>query len=721
MSTAQIGLSGRLMPDAGGVVELVGQSFPVLHPNEYFFLVLTNRPGRFARLQVADWVGGGGSGPGRRASGASYRVVIPEAEGLLPVPETVLNMTSIAVVLWDDVSEDALTPDQQTALADWLRFGGRLIVNGPQASEAVANTALAEVLPLIPSGRVELNAQAATDLLRANAVATDTTVASQSDLLRSNNSRIVVDGRLTDAAQPVAGTASLVLERPTGRGTVIQPRFDLTDEWLARWSSYDSFFNSVLLRRPPREYASTGAGFSDPLAPAAESASAGKTPAQYFVGTELRSDGAVNTRLRFEARDRIFKATGEGKPSQSNSAFDPHYRNDPVVGLASWNESSDVMKRMRATLTEEAGIEIPDSSLVVRLLAIYLVLLVPVNYVVFRLLNRLEYAWLAVPLLALLGAGWAARQAQLDIGFVRSNTELALLEAHGGWPRAHLTRVMGIYNSLSSRYRLQFPTADGVATPLRREPDPGTGVTPTIQVAHASGPALADFAVPSNRMRYVHAEQIVKLGGPIELADGALVNRSGMDLLDTVVVRKDVAGGSVIASAALVAAGESKSLEFRSAEAPVFAEGLPMQTGPLMQRLADPRGMPAGATRLIARLDGPRAGLVITPPVRQHAAQTVVLVHLNYPAPPSPRPDRNLAGDVTAANSAASPTTADDGQRSEATVSEPTAPGRRDPAADGDSADGDSADGDAPQSDPEAAASEVKNDQGKTGGELQRQ
>ena len=79
------------------------------------------------------------------------------------------------------------------------------------------------------------------------------------------------------------------------------------------------------------------------------------------------------------------------------------------------------------------------------------------------MLGKLEFAWLAVPFIAIGGAIWVAREARLDIGFARSQTEVGLLEVQTGCDRAHLTRVTAIYNSLSSTYDIAFDTPEAAA------------------------------------------------------------------------------------------------------------------------------------------------------------------------------------------------------------------------------------------------------------------
>lgn len=657
IETRRISLSSRLIPRSGGILDTGGQPLNVMRGSEYFFVVLTNRPDQFTRFQVADWARTSESRLDNPISDVNYRVVVPDASGLLPLSETMLDMTSTAVILWDDLSEDALTPLQQSALADWVRFGGRLIVNGATASEAIANSSLADLLPLVPTSNIELDGDAAVELLTHWSVATDRSLKKQIEVVRSENSRIAIDGVLNAGAVDIENTAALVLSRRVGRGHVVQPRFDLTDDWVTGWDSYDSFVNCVILNRPPREYVEPNFEEVNDLGFDAKDLSL------FFVGTKSRSDAAVNSQFRIASRDSLIPAAGgsvndeatrdnsSGKAVRNASPFDPFFRVNAVTGLSAWNDDSDMITLLRQTLISEAGIEIPDSSLVIRLLAIYLVVLVPLNYIVFRLMNRLEYAWFAVPIIAIFGAVWAAREARLDIGFARSNTELAILEVHAEYPHAHLTRLIGVYNSLSSRYLLQFDTVDGCALPLDNEPDPGTTVQPSTRVSYEAGPALADFAVPSNRMRFVHTEEMIDLGGGFTFDDGlTLTSGSQIDLLDAIMIRKDDDGTTEVGFIGGLAAGESKTVELRETERLTVPANLPMQTSRLIRRLAAPRGIPNGSTRLIARIDGALQGLEITPAASQSIAQTIAIIHLQYPKMPKPVADKNLVSDFRRVN-----------------------------------------------------------------------
>lgn len=660
-SQTKVSLNSQFVPRSGGLFDSGLQKFEVMKGTEYFFIVLSSRTEQFAKLQNADWTGSPGDELFEHDRVSNYRMVFPHVDDLLPLPETMLDMTNTSVILWDNLSEDALTPLQQTAILDWIRFGGRLIVNGSDAAEAMANTKLAGLLPLAPTGNVELSHEGAEELMRQWSVPTDRSLEKQIEFLKSESSRIALDGQLHPDASPIDKTGSLILKRRVGRGTVIQSRFDLTEPWIDSWDSYQSFVNGVILGRPPRQLtadtetsnaAFTSADFSrnrgngdeDDLEGDEEYFGMGFT--QTFVGTNLQTDPAVNTDLRLASRDAAFRG-GDSKfaGGKLTSKYDPYSRVDPLTGISAWSDTSETMQMFQGTLTDEAGIEIPGSSLVIKSLAWYLIVLVPLNYLIFRILGRLEYAWLAVPVIAIGGAAFAARQAQLDIGFARSNTELALVEAHAGYPRAHVARMIAVYNSLAGRYRVEFKTIDGVAATLENEANRDQLSQTEFQTSFDEGPSLANFGVPSNRMRFLHCENILDLGGSVLWKNNSVINDTDLELFDAVVVRKSTAGDFESSLVGQIEPGEAVEVKLEAADAPDVPSGLPMRVSNLIREFAASDAIPPGATRLIARYDGSMPGMEIQPLASQRTAQSIVMVHLEYEKQRKPGIDKNLVTD----------------------------------------------------------------------------
>ncbi len=665
--------------DSGGLAFDRGKrAVQAMPPEEYFFLVLTTRPSDFVSLQVADWV----SPPtnqlveGRRRS--HYRVVFPAGDNVLPLPETLFDWTSTAFLLWDDVSPDRLTPAQQQAIEDWVHWGGRVIINGPAAGQALAGSELAEVMPLRVDRATELDGSSLAALLEAWSVPKDDTTAPQVALANSGQSRVAVDGAVHPQAKAIGETADLVLERRVGLGNVVMTRFDLTSKILLNWRSVQSFYNNALLRHPPRQF------IARPEAP---------LRIQYLgLAPQTRVSPLLTSSVRFFNRDGVLAepaqegireaedaalatvsapatggpatggpATGTEKAAEKRrenassvapatnpvplTAWQvPGTLSHPLSGAAAWTDRSDTALAVLQMLREEAGIVIPPASFVARSLFWYLLVLVPINFLVFRLIRRLEWAWIAVPLLSIGGAMWVARAARLDIGFARANTEIGLLEMQPGYDRGHLASYIALYNSLSSTYELSFDTGDAAAAPARVVQAEETESSPIFRYGFDRGPSLSGVTVASNRMRLMHSEQVIEAAGPISLSeDGSqLVNASSLALTDAHVVMKDDAGKVQVAMVGLVDPGVTVGLQFASQEGMLPVSGLPLQLGRLLFRIGQGSLLRPGEARLVARVEACPTALTITPTAQQQQRETVLLAHLRHAPIPAAAPDRSL-------------------------------------------------------------------------------
>jgi hypothetical protein len=207
--------------------------------------------------------------------------------------------------------------------------------------------------------------------------------------------------------------------------------------------------------------------------------------------------------------------------------------------------------------------------------------------------------------------------------------------------------VVAIYNSLSSRYDIEFKTIDGVAAPIwggSSGPNQGGAV---LRTGFTEGPLLSGLSVGSNQVRMLHAEQMIDVGGGIVLkADDMLVNQTSHELLDAVVIEKSNSGDVRVAMVGLCAGGSASQLRFRDTSSAAITDELPMQTRQMIDRLSSPASMPKGSMRLVARIEGSLPGMSITPDANQKQSQTILLAHLKHPALADPKVDVNLIGDL---------------------------------------------------------------------------
>jgi hypothetical protein len=513
-----------------------------------------------------------------------YHVIRPKIARSVPLPAHSLAWTTISHVIWDGLDPGLFSTPQQEALLDWLHWGGQLVISGPDSLEKLRGSFLAPYLPGEADGTVQLDEAAFAELnqhfslpppaTRGRAVPTKGEAVRQIRILPAQP-MVGIALRPHPAAAPVAGTGRLVWERRVGGGRTAVVCFPLTDPRIKSWKNLDGFVNSVLLRRPGREFRLSDAGtvevawrreFFDRLLRedpwGARSYAASSQP----LAESLVWDPRLNSTVRFLARDLLAEdggglplevgrrnwGSGDDLPAPGAGRFfgggPPWLRRVPQVstdvllsaerlsdwhyggygwrpartleerpgGVGSWTEASSVGRAAGEALIAAAGITIPKADFVWKVMAVYLVILVPLNALVFWLLGRLEWAWAAVPLIAVGAAVAVVRMAQLDIGFSRSRTEVALLELQGNYPRGHLTRFTALYSSLSTRYALTFEPAHAVVQPydvrLRSTGPALLRHVADLDLTREQALTLHDVPVASNSTAIIHSEQFLPLG-----------------------------------------------------------------------------------------------------------------------------------------------------------------------------------------------------------------
>lgn len=476
-------------------------------------------------------------------------------------PRSLLTMTSIAVIVWDDLAGSDLSQDQQSAILDWLHWGGQLIISGPTSWSRLQNSFLLPHLPVHVAESTELNTQAFAEL-SSHWITRDL---GKRDLKEP----IQIDGlpltglklHLSEQGSWLPGTNQLVAESRVGRGRIVVTAFPMRDPRIYEWPYYSSFFSTGLLRRWPRELRNTSVG------------SFVHTWCNPFSSDDF--DPRMHSNIRILARDisgsrsPSLPSTAPSKASIGNgtrisndeskqkATFEPYQWS----GAGSWSDtlgmSPDAIQALRAA----AGIKLPSRSTILKLLGGYLLCLVPLNYLVFRLFRRLEFAWLAAPILSLGAVVVVTKVAQLDIGFARRTIDIGVLELYDNHPRAHLTQFTALYTSLSTNYSIEFPETDSAALPMgdpQRESRRLLSSTRQLQTHYGrtEGVLLEPLTVYSNSTEMLRAEQMVELGSPVIWTGG---NGTSGGLLEQVAIQNTA--DFAIESAIVVRRGEDQKLQ----------------------------------------------------------------------------------------------------------------------------------------------------------------
>jgi len=463
------------------------------------------------------------------------------------------------------------------------------------------------------------------------------------------------------AANFVDGTGRLVAERRVGRGRIVATAFRLSEPELWRWPSFDSFFNACLLRRPARRFDLERQQFEfvsggDRLDPALV------TNVRYLTRDARDPDDRSSPTDRYFPADTIGRGNRPGGPGAQLDEADIHKTQS---GVAAWNDFSWMSSSARDVLRSAAGISVPKRSFVFWMLGIYLVVIVPVNWLVFRLLGHVEWAWFAVPVFAVAWGMAVVWLAQLDIGFARAQTEVAVAELQNGYPRAHLTRYTALYSSLSTSYDVQFDGRSALAQPFSADVQllRDQGVS-TVALRDGQGRELSQFPVSSNATGMVHSEQMVDAGGGVDWqatvgGSFALANNTDWQLSGAVILRRgddedddnqnDWAWLGDVAPAANVGVSfapyDPGALARARDQAPLTAAN-PAGGVLSLRRLLDCAEMMAalepGEVRLVAWRDDGVSGMRIDPAAPQARRATMVVAHLAYAAWEPPRPDAGL-------------------------------------------------------------------------------
>ena len=639
-----------------------------------------------------------------------YHVVLPKIERRVPLPSTSFAWTTIAYIIWDDLDPAILTQDQQNAMLDWIHWGGQLIISGPNSLDKLKGSFLAPYLPAESGQALKLD-QTSFDELNTNwslpSIGNDKkkpmTAAERSIKFVGNKPMLGVELLKHPLGDFLEGTGKLVVERRVGGGRVAATAFPLTDIRIRLWPNFDGFLNGCLLRRPAREfhrndlvelrmnwsapdlanyvrdprmactlrYFSRDIGFPTGL----------DRPAGVSRTATIAQQETAPPRARFPGyMDVPLEAPLENTVDKQPKVDDWHfagYRADNESGVGGWSDLTPVSAAARESLGEAGKIAIPKADFVLKVLAIYLLVLVPLNWLFFWLIGRVEWAWAAAPIIAIIAAVCVIRLAQLNIGFVRSRTEIAVLETQADYPRGHVTRYTRLYTSLSTGYDLSFDDPSAVALPFVtnvnfvRLP---TESAKYVEFRQDKNTTLSGVQVNSNSTEGVHSEHMVPLGkhankpGGIRLTGNAqqgqsVRNDTPFTLRDVGVLRK-VDGVIQVAYVAEVQPGTAVPLAYvpspnneswvanwdqslvMSAKVQAQEEDKgAVRLYRLVELAAKQLKLASGDVRLIAWTDDAVPGMNVYPAPAQNNTRTLILSHLARAKIPAASCDKNVAED----------------------------------------------------------------------------
>lgn len=666
----------------GAVVGGNAQGSPLskMEPYQYFFVVMAKEPSRYSFIKSLNGVTVPQDQMDYRFGGgdlAHYQVLLPDISKQVPLPDNPMCWTTIAYILWDEVDPDQLDRQRREALIDWLHWGGQLIINGPDSLKLLEGSFLSEYLPATDGGAAEITQDDVQVMIdywtEKNARGRSARPPKELKLTRNwSGINLNLTERAGQGGGLAAATGGLLVEGQVGRGRIVVSRIQLAERDLLTWSPhFDDLFNGGIMRRLPREWSMGDNTYG-----------VGKLHAEWKDKQGAIRDAQYITHLRLFSRDVHADPNATNfvpaqlidednfdqltNPNKQDTEIKPA---EQVGGIGAWNDFNATSNAARESLREAAGVQVPDAMFVVTALAVYLVVLVPMNWIFFKALGRVEYAWIAAPIIALLGTVAVVHQAQLDIGFVRAQTEIALLEVQGEYPRAHLSRYTALYTSLSTSYDTSFDDPTAVAAPFPNSPRGEFRLLlgqsrSNVELTQAKDVHLAGLQVSSATTDMVHSEQVYALDGPIVFEQGEggaprVVNQTQFKLSSVAVVKRtdDGTGEPVLigcwvgdiepnrgSSVGFTPVGEDRFAAERAAEA--GEDDKRLQLEPLFRLALDPVHIDPGEVRLVGRVDEVLPGVVVEPAAAQSRGTALVVAHLARAPLTPPEPDANTPLDV---------------------------------------------------------------------------
>ena len=478
---------------------------------------------------------------------APHRVIdIAEEDLGQSIPNQLMTMTSISHMVINDVSLNTLPEDHQKAILDWLYFGGTIIINGPDAIAGIESSILKTYAPIQQTSSTTLTQDQIDKLNDTNSwrIRYAKTPSKDAVAFKPSESISILQGQLAEDSSWITDLEGLVAERLVGQGRIVMTSFPMNHTALVNWPSYSALIQNAILRKPARRV-----NLEPEFQLVYDESSSGR-----------ETDPKLTTRLRLWARDLVGSSSSAPKESMSNPSI-------KVSSYGAWNSESLVTNTSSNYLKKLSGINVPNLSTILKWLLGYLIVLVPMNWLVFRLLGRLELAWLAAPLIAIAGVFVIARAVQLDVGFSRSQTSLQFIELHNRYPRGLLSSHHALYSSLTTNYKIVYPEGEGIVCPMpqprQRSLLSAGGLLP-YKIADEKGTGFQSFPVLSNTIGLVQSEEVVSLTGAIswtidqDARSFQVANDSQSIIRDVILEGSDDSGAKLRAVVGTLEPGEQK-------------------------------------------------------------------------------------------------------------------------------------------------------------------
>jgi hypothetical protein len=225
------------------------------------------------------------------------------------------------------------------------------------------------------------------------------------------------------------------------------------------------------------------------------------------------------------------------------------------------------------------ALALPPTSGLLVIIAAYILIIGPINYLVLKRLDRRELAWITMPVLVLAFAAASFGYGSFLRGTDVVVNEVAIVRGAPDATEATAQVYFGIFSPTRSTYQVDVPQGALLASPINGDPF-GSGIA-TLDILQGAGPgsssSVRNLSVGSGSLRTVRAQLSItapRMRANLNLVNGRLLGtfeNASEQLLEGVAVVL----GSSVAILGDVAAGATANVN------------LPVQSNPFGSALAD--------------------------------------------------------------------------------------------------------------------------------------
>jgi len=198
--------------------------------------------------------------------------------------------------------------------------------------------------------------------------------------------------------------------------------------------------------------------------------------------------------------------------------------------------------------------KLPSPLFIIAFLGLYIVLVVPVNYLVFRAMKRLEYAWLALPITAIAFGFLAYNIGYFSQSQILEADEFTLVEGMAGSPLAAAKSFFAIYSPTQINETIRFPDRPVFSRPLLAvgyaglrygsRGDPMSTARNPLTVSYENGFTVDNFVVYTWAARALECDHVADLKGQMDAkltiqngqVSGSVTNRFGYPLRSAILL-----------------------------------------------------------------------------------------------------------------------------------------------------------------------------------------